>query len=986
MIRPEQTFATMMSSFRVVVTTLLLVMQSTEAFVVSTMKSQRSATPVGVAVRETTERVSSPRIPQKNKKNAEFPPLEPLADYLRVKTTLPVGVEDGRLEVLGTTVLGAAERGSSKAFGAMTRSYDLESVTTVEKGAFLSFKVPREEARFDVKLGSLDLDRSKTLSLSQLKRWWSAPSFDGEIPLETQYLFVERDDGMYVMFLPLLSDDGRFRCTLWNSKRTDPPWFASSRSNTVELRARVESGDGNWKSSETNGMIWVGGMYANDAATAAYTLLNRGLAASAKRKRNSFRPLTQKTLPTGKILDGLGWCTWDACYSAVDASQIDDGLRRLKETTGLTVQRLIVDDGWAQLDREPPVVTTTHDGGKPLMTGESLRALDVADNVATQLYTMESSSTTDLAAATPTPAPTTLTLKYIGLRLQQSIASFIGDLYAKYVEAGQDNSPAVVIWRFFARRQPLRSALISFFDENTDFTRRLVWPPRAHAKKFGGTQGFKEFISYCRSHHGVQFVTVWHAIAGHWGGVTTLDDKEKFEPGNIESVSSKASPHLRFVEPSIAWDPASLKGMTTPTTAKGINTLYDGLYKVLKACGVDGIKADAPSGVGPLGHQKGGGPAAVNLFVTAMERAAEKYFGDDSKGGLLPVTNCMCHSTENLYSYASTSIARASDDFYPRDPDSWLYHITACAYNSVFMGGLVWPDYDMFQSKHPAAWTHAAARAVSGSPVTVSDEPGVHDDQVLRSLALPSGDTFVAKAPGRVASDCLFSDVSSDGETALKIVAPSNNIGSAVAGVFNLQGSAWSRTQRKYVTTSATKKIHATIRPSDLLPALEHELLGVNAEAATSVRAISKRRSSKRTSSPFIAYSFSGGPLAKKHHVPVIDFRDTDLFHFDLEKPGDFRVFAVARLRTNDKTSFAPIGLIDMLNGGGAVDRLEEFDDSCVLHVQGPGRFAIFADDEPIALTDGGTGDKKQFLYDKQTKLLTVLLKEEGSHSLTFTW
>ncbi len=37
----------------------------------------------------------------------------------------------------------------------------------------------------------------------------------------------------------------------------------------------------------------------------------------------------------------------------------------------------------------------------------------------------------------------------------------------------------------------------------------------------------------------------------------------------------------------------------------------------------------------------------------------------------------------------NTAVARASDDFYPRDPASSHPHVAACAYNSLFMGVLV---------------------------------------------------------------------------------------------------------------------------------------------------------------------------------------------------------------------------------------------------------------------------------------------------------
>jgi hypothetical protein len=52
--------------------------------------------------------------------------------------------------------------------------------------------------------------------------------------------------------------------------------------------------------------------------------------------------------------------------------------------------------------------------------------------------------------------------------------------------------------------------------------------------------------------------------------------------------------------------------------------------------------------------------------------------------------------------FRDTAVARVSDDFYPRDPASSTPHIGACAYNTMYLGALVQPDWDMFQSAHPA--------------------------------------------------------------------------------------------------------------------------------------------------------------------------------------------------------------------------------------------------------------------------------------------
>lgn len=49
-----------------------------------------------------------------------------------------------------------------------------------------------------------------------------------------------------------------------------------------------------------------------------------------------------------------------------------------------------------------------------------------------------------------------------------------------------------------------------------------------------------------------------------------------------------------------------------------------------------------------------------------------------------------------LCRFSETAVARVSDDFYPRDPASSNPHVAACSYNSMLMGVLIQPDWDMF--------------------------------------------------------------------------------------------------------------------------------------------------------------------------------------------------------------------------------------------------------------------------------------------------
>lgn len=70
----------------------------------------------------------------------------------------------------------------------------------------------------------------------------------------------------------------------------------------------------------------------------------------------------------------------------------------------------------------------------------------------------------------------------------------------------------------------------------------------------------------------------------------------------------------------------------------------------------------------------------------------------------------------------------------------------------------------MVQSLHPAAEYHAAARAVGGCAIYVSDKPHNHNFDLLKKLVLPDGSVLRAQLPGRPTRDCLFVDPARDGK------------------------------------------------------------------------------------------------------------------------------------------------------------------------------------------------------------------------------
>lgn len=117
------------------------------------------------------------------------------------------------------------------------------------------------------------------------------------------------------------------------------------------------------------------------------------------------------------------------------------------------------------------------------------------------------------------------------------------------------------------------------------------------------------------------------------------------------------------------------------------------------------------------------------------------------------------------------------DDFWFQDPNGdpmgvfWLQgvHMIHCSYNSLWMGQIIQPDWDMFQSDHECAKFHAGSRAICGGPVYVSDSVGSHDFDLIKKLVFPDGTVpkcIYFPLPTR---DCLFRNPLFDQKTVLKI-------------------------------------------------------------------------------------------------------------------------------------------------------------------------------------------------------------------------
>ncbi|KDP30249.1 hypothetical protein JCGZ_17031 [Jatropha curcas] len=466
------------------------------------------------------------------------------------------------------------------------------------------------------------------------------------------------------------------------------------------------------------------------------------------------------------------------------------------------------------------------------------------------------------------------------------------------------------------------------------------------------TVGIKNIVNVAKEKYGLKYVYVWHAITGYWGGVRP-GVKEMEEYGSLMKYP-EVSKAVAENDPTWKTEIMALQGLGL-MDPKSVYKFYNELHSYLASAGIDGVKVDVQCILETLGGGLGGRVELTRQYHQALDASVARNFPDNG------CIACMSHNTDALYCSKQTAVVRASDDFFPRDPVSHTIHIAAVSYNSVFLGEFMLPDWDMFHSVHPAAEYHASARAISGGPVYVSDEPGKHDFNVLKKLVLPDGSILRARLPGRPTRDCLFTDPSRDGISLLKIWNMNKYTG--VLGVYNCQGAAWNTVERK-------NTFHET-KSDALTGAIKGRDVHLISEAATDSNwngdcAIYCHRTGEVTILPYNAAL----PVSLK----VLEHHIFTLTPIKVLAPG---------------FSFAPFGLIAMYNAGGAIEELKyevlkgdcggELVGKVFTEVKGYGKFGAYSSTKPRrCIVDSNVVD---FVYDLPTGLVTFnldSLPEEG--------
>jgi len=885
----------------------------------------------------------------------------------------------------------------------------------------------------------------KFLAASRLNRYWMGPKFGGaaasgdegadddraEIPVDTQYLLVEVErrglSPYYAVVMPLV--DGGYRSSLEPS--------SSSIGDEFRDDDEYESGDPRMtlvSYSESGETLCAGDREIRNAVYIAvhddpYELLRLAFGEVSVVLGGTFRTLDEKRIPS-EFVNSFGWCSWDAFYSKVHPSGILKGVQCLSEA-GIPVKNVILDDGWQHVS--PQYLHQQEEAENKQKATSSLAAslsLSGSSDIMSppnslEVSSVSSSGTAAAAVAVPSPEQVTMTtsalesvastvsgvlqkpfesLSDMGGALFGVIASGVTRCYQKYVENAPPGSLPKRLWTFLARYSPLNYGLWQFFDSETDFGRQLDdfnpnWKfldeteESSSSSSSNKNMALKELVGSLKTDWKVNKVYCWHSIHGYWRGVS--DDLGKSIGIDVTQVWTRPSDHILRIEPEMAYDPSSLFGVGLIGKKDDLSKFYKHLHEPLAAAGVDGVKIDVQSGVtaaGMKGKPIEDCPPLAKIYTQTMEESVSSRFASGRSdpnsvdAGAVECINCMCHSTENLYRYKTTAVARASDDFYPARSESHTVHLVNVAYNSMFLGEICLPDWDMFHSQHASAELHAAARAIGGCPVYVSDVPGKHNVPLLKKLVLPDGSVLRAKKAGRPTRDCIFADVGKDGTSALKVWNVNRESSAfpgatgGVLGTFNVQGVAWNfTTNENQVVDPSPPPVKAAVRPHDVdsLRAIEGDF------------AVWSHRTGSLTVLP------DGGSAIERTLEP----RDWEIF----------TIQPVQRIEDDPSSAvrWAPIGLGRMLNSGGAVldvGRLRDDENGGTgsgakriirsdTTVRGPGSFVSYCQPRPsnLLIRNIGPSPKRlEFRHDPLTGLLEVDLPPETidgkAHLVTVIW
>jgi raffinose synthase len=269
-------------------------------------------------------------------------------------------------------------------------------------------------------------------------------------------------------------------------------------------------------------------------------------------------------------------------------------------------------------------------------------------------------------------------------------------------------------------------------------------------KKF--PKEFKGLTEEIKHSSGIDWIGVWHALGGYWGGIgpdskLAIENKEYL----YQTKNGKLLPHF---EPE-----------------KGFG-FWRAWYTYLRNQGIDFVKVDGQSAL--KNYYKNNEEIAKVAAGThqALEGAVTLLMNGN-------IINCMGMAMENILNRPTTCISRNSDDFVPGEENGFREHMLQNSYNALYHDALYVCDWDMYWTNHPDAGKHALVRAISGGPIYVSDRIGETICEEIMPLVYHDGRILRMDRCAKPSLDCIFTSPLE--QQALKLTNTVNQTGAVAA-------------------------------------------------------------------------------------------------------------------------------------------------------------------------------------------------------------
>ncbi|MGJ8634354.1 MAG: Sip1-related alpha-galactosidase [Luteolibacter sp.] len=268
-----------------------------------------------------------------------------------------------------------------------------------------------------------------------------------------------------------------------------------------------------------------------------------------------------------------------------------------------------------------------------------------------------------------------------------------------------------------------------------------------------------------------------------WEAVTSLKNPEKIKWmgvwRNMLGFMQGISPQHKMSDIS---DQLIKKGkrMLPKDSAIGATAFYDKMVLDSKNAGFDFTKVDFQSRLPEFYKGTANAISATRYNNEALEEATKKYD--------VPLLNCIAQSNVNSLQTKYSALTRSSPDYNQSDKNKNKCNTYQSFANHLWMSQTVWGDLDMFHTHDKRdVKPMAIARAISGGPVYISDEPSKINPEVLIPFAYADGKLLRTAAPATLLPESFFIHPFRD-DNIFRVVAPMED-GVAAIALFNFTES-----------------------------------------------------------------------------------------------------------------------------------------------------------------------------------------------------